>query len=112
MIFNCVYLCIWKICRDEKFTLAVDEVSEDLDNIVCLEMLGGVATEDEVIAGVDGVCDDVMSLECPRLVTKILSVVVNVGFDNIKASEDDVRSAGEKLGHPDHVTTGGVKKPK
>ena len=92
--------------------MAVDEVSEDLDNIVCLEMLGGVATEDEVIAGVDGVCDDVMSLECPGLVTKVLSVVVNVGFDNIKASEDDVRSIGQKLGHPDHVTTGGVKKPK
>ena len=92
--------------------MAVDEVSEDLDNIVCLEMLGCVATEDEVIAGVYRVSDDVMSLEFPGLVTKVLSVVVNVGFDNIKASEDDVRSIGQKLGHPNHVTTGGVKKPK
>ena len=87
-----MYLCVWKICGDKKSTLAPDKVSDNFDNILSLEVLSGVAAEDEVIAGVEDICHDVMGLKSPGLVTKLLLMIVDVGSDNIKARKDNVRS--------------------
>ena len=87
-----MYLCVWKICCYKKSTLAPDKVSDDLDNIFSLEVLSGVAAEDEVIAGVEDIRHDVMGLKSPGLVTKHLLMIVDVGSDNIKARKDNVRS--------------------
>ena len=106
-----MYLCVWIICSDKKSTVARDKVSDDPDNIFSLEVLSGVAAEDEVIAGVENIRHDVVRLKSPGLVTKFPLVVFDVGTDNIKAREDNVRSVGEEFWHPHHVTTRGVKKP-
>ena len=50
-----------------------------------------------------------MSFKFPVMSSKLLSVIVNIGLDNVIASEADVRSVGQELRHPGHVTTGGVK---
>ena len=107
-----MHLCVRKICSDEKSTFARDKVFDDPDNIFGLEVLGGVAAEDEVIAGVQDIRHDVMRLKSPGLVTESLLVIVDVGTDNVKAREDNVRSVGEEFWHPHHVTTRGVKKPR
>ena len=106
-----MHLCVWIICSDKKSTFARDKVSDDPDNIFCLEVLSGVAAEDEVIAGVEDIRHDVMSLKSPGLVTEFLPMIVDVGADNIKACVNNVRSVGEEFWHPHHVTTRGVKKP-
>ena len=87
-----MYFCVWEICSDKKSALAPDKVSDDLDNIFSLEVLSCVAAEDEVIAGVEDIRHDVMGLKSPGLVTEFLLMIVDVGFDNIKARKDNVRS--------------------
>ena len=84
------HLYIWKVCCDEKSTLAFDKVSYDLDNILSLEMLSCVSAEDEVIAGVEDIRHNVMGLKCPGPVIESFLVVVDVGFDNIEARENYV----------------------
>lgn len=106
-----MHLCVRKICSDEKSTFARDKVFDDPDNIFGLEVLGGVAAEDEVIAGVQDIRHYVMRLKSPGLVTESLLVIDDVGTDNVKARENNVRSVGEEFWHPHHVTTRGVKKP-
>ena len=87
-----MYLCVRKICSDKKSALAPDKVSDDLDNILSLEVLSGVAAENEVIAAVENIRHDVMGLKSPGLVREILLMIVDVGSDNIKTCKDNVRS--------------------
>ena len=50
-------------------------------------------------------------LELPWLVTEFLSIALYISLIKIISSENDIRPWGQKLWHPEHVSTGGVQEP-
>ena len=56
------YFHVRIIWSEEIKTSTCEEVLENLENILSLEVLGGVPAQDEVIAGVDGVGHNIMHL--------------------------------------------------
>ena len=53
-----------------------------------------------------------INLELPALVAKVLLVLPYVGWDNVKPSELNICTVGQKVLHPIHVTAGGIKQTK
>ena len=123
------YLIEWMVGRQEVFAATGDEVVEDAANISIFEMLHGVAAQDEVVAPLQLINDNVMdlqeekvyisllsthmiNLELPALVAKVLLVLPYVGWDNVKPSELNICTVGQKVFHPIHVTAGGIKQTK
>ena len=53
-----------------------------------------------------------INLELPALVAKVLLVLPYVGWDNVKPSELNICTVGQKVLHPIHVVTGRIKQTK
>ena len=100
------YLFCWKVRHEKEHASARLEVLHHLDHVCRLEMLHGVAAEDEVELLRDGVGHQVVHLKPPGLgLAEVVTVSLNGPRHNVVASEVDVGSSGEKTRHPGHITT-------
>ena len=100
------YLCSWIACCKKKNASTIDKVLNYLLDILGLEMLECVSTQNQIITLFDLILDYVMLFKSPVLVIlKLFSMMINILANNIIPSVIYISSSLQKAWHPCHVST-------